>query len=97
MVPTTRRHGRSHRSSRARRSNVRVAPRGVREDAARSLYTYSSAGTIVWTAALAYAGVVLQANYEAVGDYMGVATVLLIGLGVMLIRRYIQCWMPRRA
>ncbi len=51
----------------------------------------------MWTAALAYAGVVLQANYEAVGDYMGVATVLLIGLGVMLIRRYIQCWMPRRA
>lgn len=58
---------------------------------------YSSVGTLIWTAALAYAGVVLQANYAVVGDYMDVATYVLIGAGVILLgRRYINCWTESR-
>ena len=54
---------------------------------------YSAAGTVIWTAALAYAGVVLKANFTRVGDYVGMATnVLLVGLGLLLVRRYIRCW-----
>ena len=54
---------------------------------------YSVAGTAIWTAALAYAGVVLQANFTLVADYINVATnTLLVAVGLMLARRYIQCW-----
>lgn len=54
---------------------------------------YSALGTIVWTAALTYAGVVLQANFTLVGDYLDLATnVLLAGLTLILVRRYVNCW-----
>lgn len=54
---------------------------------------YSAAGTALWTGALAYAGVALKANFTVVGDYVGMATnALLVGLGVLLVRRYIECW-----
>jgi membrane protein DedA with SNARE-associated domain len=54
---------------------------------------YSATGTVLWTAALAYAGVLLKANFTIVGDYVGMAShVLLAGLGVLLVRRYIRCW-----
>jgi membrane protein DedA with SNARE-associated domain len=54
---------------------------------------YSALGTLVWTAALAYAGMVLQSNFTRVGDYVNVATnVLLAVMGVMLVRRYMRCW-----
>ncbi len=54
---------------------------------------YSALGTALWTAALAYAGVVLQANFTLVGDYINVATNALLAVGVvMLVRRYIKCW-----
>ena len=54
---------------------------------------YSTAGTVVWTAALAYAGVVLQASFGIVGDYVNVATNLLLAvLGATLVWRYIKCW-----
>jgi membrane protein DedA with SNARE-associated domain len=56
---------------------------------------YSAAGTLAWTAALAYAGVVLRANYEIVGDYVGAATnIIFAGLGIMLVWRYVKCWNP---
>jgi membrane protein DedA with SNARE-associated domain len=56
---------------------------------------YSAVGTATWTAALAYAGVVLQANFSVVGDYVNLATNgLLIVAAVLLIRRYIRCWNP---
>lgn len=56
---------------------------------------YSAVGTIAWTAALAYAGVALCANYARVGDYVGVATNIVFAvLGIMLVRRYIKCWSP---
>ena len=54
---------------------------------------YSALGTVMWTAALAYAGVALQANFTAVGDYLNIATNVLLGvLAVMLVRRYVKCW-----
>jgi membrane protein DedA with SNARE-associated domain len=57
---------------------------------------YSAAGTLIWTAALASAGVALKANYSVVGDYVGVASnALLILLAVLVIRRYLLCWRPR--
>ena len=58
---------------------------------------YSALGTVLWTAALAYAGVILQANFTIVGDYINVATnVLLVVLALMLARRYVQCWTESR-
>jgi membrane protein DedA with SNARE-associated domain len=57
---------------------------------------YSAAGTVVWTGALAYAGVALRANFAVVGDYISIATnVLLAVLVVLLIRRYVRCWRSR--
>ena len=54
---------------------------------------YSALGTAIWTAALAYAGVVLQANFTLVGEYINMATNTLLAVGgVMLVRRYIRCW-----
>jgi hypothetical protein len=51
----------------------------------------------VWTAALAYAGVVLQANFTLVGDYINAATNVLVAVaGVMLVRRYFRCWKSAR-
>ena len=47
---------------------------------------YSAAGTVIWTAALAYAGVVLKTNFTVVSDYIGIVTnVMLAGLAVMLV------------
>lgn len=54
---------------------------------------YSALGTAIWTAALAYAGVVLQANFTLIGDYINAATNVLFAVaGVMLVRRYFRCW-----
>ena len=58
---------------------------------------YSALGTIAWTAALAYAGVALQANFTVVGDYINVVTNIMLGVfGVLLVRRYVRCWTSRR-
>jgi membrane protein DedA with SNARE-associated domain len=54
---------------------------------------YSALGTVIWTSALAYAGVLLQANFALVGDYLNAATnAVLAGAGVLLVRRYVRCW-----
>ena len=54
---------------------------------------FSVAGTALWTGALAYAGVILQSNFGLVGDYIGIATNILLGvLAVLLVRRYVRCW-----
>jgi membrane protein DedA with SNARE-associated domain len=68
-------------------------PAGFSEMGIAPFLMYSGLGTFVWTAALAYAGVVLQSNFNLVGDYLNVATNLLLAvLAVMLVRRYIICW-----
>jgi membrane protein DedA with SNARE-associated domain len=57
----------------------------------------SALGTALWTGALAYAGVLLQANYQQVGDYVNVATnVLLAAFGAFLVWRYFRCWQSSR-
>ena len=54
---------------------------------------YSAAGTVIWTAALASAGVVLQANFGAVGRYIDIVGYVVFGvMGLMLARRYVRCW-----
>ena len=54
---------------------------------------YSAAGTIAWTAALAYAGVILKSQFTLVGDYINIATnILFAALAVMLAWRYYKCW-----
>ena len=59
------------------------------------LFLYSSHGSAIRNAAHAYAGVMLQANFTLVGDYINVATnAVLAVLAVMLARRYIRCWKP---
>ena len=60
---------------------------------------YSALGTAIWTAALAYAGVLLQANFALVSEYFNLGTNALLTMGgVMLVKRYIRCWRtPRRS
>ena len=54
---------------------------------------FSALGTAIWTAVLAYAGVLLQANFTRVGDYIDVVVNVLLAVGaVFLLRRYIRCW-----
>ena len=54
---------------------------------------YSALGTIIWTAALAYAGVALESNFTIVGDYINMVTNVVLGvIGVMIGRRYVRCW-----
>ena len=54
---------------------------------------FSALGTVIWTAVLVYAGVVLQANYTRVADYVNVATnVVFAIIAVMVGRRYVRCW-----
>ena len=54
---------------------------------------YSALGTIIWTAALAFAGVALQSNFTIVGDYINVVTDVMLGvIGVMIATRYVRCW-----
>jgi membrane protein DedA with SNARE-associated domain len=56
----------------------------------------SALGTAIWTGALAYAGVLLQANYEQVGQYVNMVTnALLGGFGALLLWRYVRCWRSR--
>jgi membrane protein DedA with SNARE-associated domain len=58
---------------------------------------FSAIGTVLWTAALAFAGVLLQANYTRVGDYVNTATnVLLVAFGAILVKRYVECWKASR-
>jgi membrane protein DedA with SNARE-associated domain len=59
---------------------------------------YSTIGTVAWTAGLAYAGVLLRENFAVVGDYVDIASyVVLAILGVMIVRRYVRCWPGRRS
>jgi uncharacterized membrane protein YkvA (DUF1232 family) len=44
---------------------------------------FSTIGSLVWTAALAGAGYLLEANYRLVGDYLDQASKIIIGLIVL--------------
>jgi membrane protein DedA with SNARE-associated domain len=54
---------------------------------------YSAAGTAIWTAALAYGGVVLRANFTTIGDYVNIGTNVVLGMiALLVVRRYLKCW-----
>jgi membrane protein DedA with SNARE-associated domain len=68
-------------------------PAGFARMRALPFIVYSALGTIIWTAALAYAGVALQSNFTIVGDYINMVTNIVLGLiGVMIVTRYVRCW-----
>lgn len=57
---------------------------------------YSSVGTVIWTAALAYAGYVLGEQYERVEAYLGPISWIVIGtaVGIYVWRIIRQTWAP---
>ena len=58
----------------------------------------SAAGTVIWTVALAWAGTVLESQYEKVGDYVNQASnVLLVAFLIYLAYRYVKVFRARRA
>jgi membrane protein DedA with SNARE-associated domain len=58
---------------------------------------HSAVGTLVWTAALVYAGVALQHNFSVVGKYIDMITnIVFAGLAVMMGWRYLKCWRARQ-
>jgi membrane protein DedA with SNARE-associated domain len=68
-------------------------PAGFTRMPALPFLVYSALGTIVWTAALAYAGVALQSNFTIVGDYIDIVTNVVLGvIGVLIATRYVRCW-----
>ena len=68
-------------------------PAGFARMRAVPFLAYSALGTVIWTAALAYAGVALQANFTIVGDYIDIITNVMVGvIGLLMARRYVRCW-----
>jgi membrane protein DedA with SNARE-associated domain len=68
-------------------------PAGFSSMPLAAFLAYSTLGTVLWTAALAYAGVMLQANFTVVSNAIdGVTNALLAVLAIMLARRYVRCW-----
>jgi membrane protein DedA with SNARE-associated domain len=58
---------------------------------------YSTIGTVIWTAALAIAGSVLQSNFGVVGAHINVVSNIVIGGFVLLMLvRYYKCWLRAR-
>jgi membrane protein DedA with SNARE-associated domain len=58
-----------------------------------SFLLFSAIGTLLWTTALAYAGVAPRVSYTVVGDYIDVITsIVLVALAALIVRRYIKCW-----
>jgi membrane protein DedA with SNARE-associated domain len=55
--------------------------------------SYSAIGTLAWTALLATAGVILQANFGLVREYINVlSNIVLAVFLVVLSVRYVKCW-----
>ncbi|MDQ3168545.1 MAG: DedA family protein [Acidobacteriota bacterium] len=58
----------------------------------------SAIGTIIWTLALAWAGTVLQSNFDVVGKYIDrVTNVLLVAFLIYLAWRYVKVFRARAA
>jgi membrane protein DedA with SNARE-associated domain len=71
-------------------------PAGFARMPALPFILHSALGTMIWTAALAYAGVALQSNFTIVGDYINMFTNIVLGLiGIMIAARYGKCWRAR--
>jgi membrane protein DedA with SNARE-associated domain len=59
-------------------------PAGVSGMPLPSFLLYSSVGTLLWTAALAYAGYLLGGAYEQVSGYLGPASWVIIGTSLLI-------------
>jgi membrane protein DedA with SNARE-associated domain len=71
-------------------------PAGFAEMRFLPFLMYSAIGTIVWTLALAWAGTLLQANFERVAKYVdAVSMVLLVAFGIYLAWRYVEVFRRR--
>lgn len=67
-------------------------PAGLCRTSIRTFLAYSTAGVLIWTAALAYAGAALGKNYDQVNAYVGpvswvVFGAVLTGLAMLVYRR----------
>ncbi len=72
-------------------------PAGFARMSRSTFLLFSAIGTAAWSAALAGAGVLLQANFAVVGDYINAVTNILLGaFGALMVWRYIRCWRHRR-
>jgi membrane protein DedA with SNARE-associated domain len=58
-------------------------PAGISRMPVSSFLLYSTAGTLIWTAALAYAGHLLGGAYEQVSEYLGPISTAIIGISVL--------------
>jgi membrane protein DedA with SNARE-associated domain/uncharacterized membrane protein YkvA (DUF1232 family) len=58
-------------------------PAGVARMPLAPFLVYSSIGSLLWTAALAAAGFLLESNYRLVSDYLDLASRIIIGLIVL--------------
>ena len=73
-------------------------PAGFSGMAATPFLIYSAIGTLLWTLALAWAGTVLQSNFEVVGKYIDrVTNVLLVTFLAYLAWRYVKVFRARGA
>ena len=73
-------------------------PAGFSGMRAAPFVLYSALGTIAWTLALAWAGTVLQSNFDLVGTYIDrVANVLLVAFVIYLAWRYVRVFRARAA
>lgn len=71
-------------------------PAGFAGMAATPFILYSALGTIVWTLALAWAGTVLEHNFEKVGDSINLVSNVLLGLFVAYLGyRYVRVFRRR--
>lgn len=71
-------------------------PAGFSGMGAATFLIYSAIGTLLWTLALAWAGTVLQSNFDKVGDSVNVVSnVLLAAFLVYLAYRYVRVFRRR--
>lgn len=57
---------------------------------------YSALGTVLWTLGLAWAGTILQSNYDRIGDYVNaVSNVLFAAFVLYLAWRYVRIFRAR--
>ena len=71
-------------------------PAGFAEMPFLPFLAYSAIGTVLWTLGLAWAGTVLESNYDKVGDYVNmISNVLFAAFVVYLAWRYVKIFRAR--
>ena len=71
-------------------------PAGFAEMPFLPFLAYSAIGTVLWTLGLAWAGTILESNYDRVGDYVNmISNVLFAAFVVYLAWRYVKIFRAR--